>query len=621
VAVASPDRRGNIERKGSLTICRACRRPIVTVTEEDGTVQVLSDLPPEKPSPAEESRKVPGESAGGVREDILSSPPRIPTRTDVGFQYADDVPDEERIVAFSQILKRRDGTRRTQEEAVKLYGERSVWIAELNEALEERLRGPKPLSIPPRVFVSYRWNSQEQDVWVEQLVRELRNRGYFVVFDRTDCTPDTTVPEFVSNLATCQTFLAVLDPGYCARLGTPGIAMEDGWVFDEFNSASHLRNGGFLRIIGFLRSGNVLPPGFRFPAPGKLGNTVDVSSEAKLESALEQIFEPVRNLPPQHQIDTMAGLIAASHNAVKAGRLEEARQLARSATYLIPEIIDGHAQEARAAIAAQDGEGGFDAAVRALVIDPDCVEMLSFAAGCAYHLRQFNHSLSFSNRLLNLQESGSGNRFLPMAHYHMGNALDDLGESWAGIAHLEIARRLQPGVATFHNDTGLAYRHVDDLARALACFDDGLAISPQDENLLVNRAAAAVEAGDLVLFEASLQDLERHHPGHPSSEYLSRSVEVYQREGGSPPKLVPRVSHEAFAGIARCDHCPAEIPVKDSSASLCAGCGAQRLQPTGKCSLCESEGQVVPALGFFMCPFCRDGHIKLIQNMRGGLSA
>ena len=143
--------------------------------------------------------------------------------------------------------------------------------------------------------------------------------------------------------------------------------------------------------------------------------------------------------------------------------------------------------------------------------------MLLFAAGCAYQLRLFKRSLEFSTRLRNLGKLGLKSRYLPMVHYHIGNALDDLGQSRAGIAHLEIARRLDPSRATFHNDTGLAYRHVDNLTKAFACFADGLAISPQDVSLLVNRAATAVEAGDLTLFETALQELERYHPGHPSA--------------------------------------------------------------------------------------------------------
>jgi len=46
IGIASPDRRGKVEQKGSITSCRRCGGRLVTLTEEDGTFVVLkfSDL-------------------------------------------------------------------------------------------------------------------------------------------------------------------------------------------------------------------------------------------------------------------------------------------------------------------------------------------------------------------------------------------------------------------------------------------------------------------------------------------------------------------------------------------------------------------------------------------------
>lgn len=615
VAVASPEPGTRFQRKGSITSCRSCRQTILTFTEQDGTVQVLTEPTAEDPDSgsANDVRELEEESRPETSGKILSSPPRLPEPAPLVPPGADDVPDEERVVSLSEVLRRRDGTRRTHKEAVKLFGLRGTWVAELNEALEAHLRGPKPLSIPPRIFVSYRWSTHEQDSWVEKLVRALRDRGYFVVFDRTDCKPGMAVPDFVSSLANCQTFLAVLDPGYASRIGTEGAKMEDGWVFDEYNSAAHLANAGHLTMIGFLRSGNILPRGFKFPVPGRAGNAVDVRNPAKLGSVLDQLFPRIANLPPMEQIDTMSGLIQASHSAVSSGRLEEAWNLAQQATQTIPQIPDGYAQQARIAINAGNSAVGLDAAARALALNPGLPEMLALAGGCAYHEKQFARSIEFCVKLLELQGLPSVERYLHLAHYHLGNALDDSGQSYAGIAHLEIARRLAPGIASFHNDTGLAYRHVGGLLRALSCFDDGLKIAPDDSMLLVNRAAAAVEAGNVGLFNVALQDLARHDPIHPSIDYLTKAVKAWQQAGGPPPQLVPQMRKESIAGTARCTHCPAEIPLAGPKDMLCAGCGGERAAPTGKCPLCQSNGLVVPSLGF-LCPYCRDGHLEFSRS-------
>lgn len=41
IGVASPDTAGKYEPKGSMTACRKCGGRIITLTEQDGTVQVL----------------------------------------------------------------------------------------------------------------------------------------------------------------------------------------------------------------------------------------------------------------------------------------------------------------------------------------------------------------------------------------------------------------------------------------------------------------------------------------------------------------------------------------------------------------------------------------------------
>ncbi len=285
--------------------------------------------------------------------------------------------EEPLVVPLSELFRRPDDGRRSREEAIKRFGYRAVWVAELNEALTERLTGPRRLSIPPSIFVSYRWGTSEDDAWVGHLVTELRNRGYAVTFDRTDYREEITVSEFVSRIADCQTFLAVLDPGYGRRIGTSQASesIEDGWVFDEYNSAAFLAEAGHVKIIGLLRSGDALPPGFRLPAPGKLGNAADVRDPSRLQAILDRLFPKASNLPPREVIEQATALIQASHHAAADGRLDEAFALAINAAETIPQVIDGYAQQARLAVMANRPHDGLRAARRALKINPESLEM------------------------------------------------------------------------------------------------------------------------------------------------------------------------------------------------------------------------------------------------------
>jgi tetratricopeptide (TPR) repeat protein len=627
IAIASPDSSGKFQQKGSLTFCRQCRGEIITVTFEDGSVSLLnpSDLGMESPDPGSEVKPQPSGSPKGPSDETLSSrstllsapprpreptPPRLPADPEAGY-----------TINLTDVLRRPDGSRRPHDEAVKVCGLRATWIAELNEALEVRMAGPKILSVPPRVFLSYRWASPEEDAWVEMLVATLRRRGYKVAFDRTDAAADLSVPEFVSRIADSHFFVAVLDPGYLERIGSGEGRTKDGWVFDEYNSAALLAQNGRLDMIGLLRKG-VLPHGFRFAEPGKRGNAVDVRDAAKLNSALEGLFPPIPGLPAPEAIDKVEQLILASHHKAAEGQLKEAYSIAAQAADACPEIIDGHAQMARvAAEAGMIGEG-LDAARKALSVNPDSLEMLSQAAGFAYYAGESLFAMECCVKIFQLDAGDPSLRYVAYAHYYLGNALDDLGQTPAGLAHLEIARRLEPNQATFCNDTSLAYRHIDDLPQALSCALDGLKLSPSDPKLLVNWGAAAIESGDIAQSLRALEQLAKYHPGHPSIEYLARVLNRLSVEGGSPPTLVPRQAPVDASGRVGCTICPAQIPIAAEDSVLCAGCGAEKSVTERTCRFCRSDGVVAPVLLEtadirYLCPYCREGSMTFEYCRRG----
>ncbi len=517
------------------------------------------------------------------------------------------------IVSMEGVLRRPDGTRRSHDEAVRLFGNRSVWVAELREALMARLSGPDPLSVPPRIFVSYRWGAADDDRWVAELVDELRRRGYVVSYDRTDHDADTTsVPEFVSSIADCHIFLAILDPGYQERIGgEQDHSIADGWVFDEYNNAAALSNAGRLQIIGLWRSGEELPRGFRVPVPGRQGNAVDVRVPGSLTRVLDQLFPGVADPPPANLCERVDRLIRSSHAAAAAGDLEAAFDDAAEAAEILPGIIDGHRQLARVAMDANRAPEGLEAARAALAIEPRSVEMLTAAAACAYILQELDETISLCATALELDVGEATASFGPRAHYLIGNALDDLGQTYAGIAHLEIACRLAPHQAMFCNDIGLAYRHIDDPARALEWFARGLETAPTDLSLLVNRAAAAIEAGDSKLATSAIDELASHHPDHPSAEHLGTTLEQARAAGAERLQLVPRLAARQPVGTVTCTDCAVAIPLASDKELLCSRCGAEAFDGPGRCPYCGADGFVFPQLPIKnLCPYCRDGSLK-----------
>jgi tetratricopeptide (TPR) repeat protein len=517
---------------------------------------------------------------------------------------------EDSILTFDEILRLPDGSRRPREEAVALVGHRAVWLAELREALLRREGTARPLSVPRRIFLSYRWGKPGDDAWVERLAEELTSRGNAVTFDRWVGQETTvpTVPELVARIADCHHFVSVIDPGYVERLGRDDAStIQDGWVFDEHQVACGLSNGRRIQIVGLLRAGDDLPRGFRLVEGGRPGgNTFDVRDADALPTVVEALFPPLQPPPPPELAARLTRLLDASQAALVAGRFDEGYELALEAAQSAPGLVDGHAQMARAAYLGGHAPEGFRAATAALAIDPVSFELLEIAAQCGYHAGEPREAIKLSVRVLPYVQS-------EIVHMVLGNALDDLGQVYAGIAHLEIARTLVPQLALLHNDTGFAYRHAGRPHKALACFAQGLEVSPTDQMLLVNQAATAIEAGDALLAEEALERLARVDPEHESLGYLSGVYATWRAEGGAAPVLVPRIPPREPIGFVRCTECALDLPLVSADELLCAGCGAE-LFGSLACELCGSDGVVMPLIAAqarWLCPYCRNGFLTL----------
>ena len=608
------------ERTFATTACRQCHARFIALTEADGRVLLFDGTKP--PEPGEQPQLLGIIQPPAGKSGYRVKPPEYLGIFDRGFpppQPPEGVSDEElaqNFTSLDRILRRPDGSSRPPREAAKHLGWRSVWVAQLNEALTRRLSGPPPLSFPPGIFISYRWGTEEQDQWVAQLARELKGRGYPLTFDRDEAGNSETavdVPEIVSRIADARYFLAVLDAGYAERIGKSDDeagAIKDGWVFDEYNVAARLSNARQLRIVGLLRADVPLPRGFRMPQPGTQGNVIDVRRSDALRQVIDDVFPAIANAPDEDAVRRARALLAQSHEDLCAGNLNEAYAAAEELTALLPATIDGPAQKVRVALRANAAEVGLTAAEEALALAPQSRELLraagTFASGAGQPKRAAQH-LGMFLEAFGEEESTD----LAQAHFALGSALDDLGQVHAGIAHLELARRSAPDDANLLNTLGYVYRRAGDSARAIECFTHGLTIEPAHANLLLNAAAALLETAQYDDAAVIIDRLDRAAPGLPQVAGL-RDLAAQGVAGvlAEPPVLVAVVQHEA-AGVVTCDACAARVPVPDGN-GLCARCGSVVPMQPGPCPNCTSDGRVVLIPGLSQqCPYCRRGHVGM----------
>ncbi len=99
-------------------------------------------------------------------------------------------------------------------EKLSPYGFR---LARLQEAFELRAEasGRPKLSFPPKVFVSYKWDTPSSRTWVPKLVEALTDIGLQVVWDEGGSNPAASdVPDLVSKLIECTYALIVFDDQY-----------------------------------------------------------------------------------------------------------------------------------------------------------------------------------------------------------------------------------------------------------------------------------------------------------------------------------------------------------------------------------------------------------------------
>lgn len=581
LAVSAPDPGSRVDQRLSVTICRKCKVRLVTVTDPDGTVHLglFEDLAKSKAFPVVASV----DGAFGLTEIV-----RIP--------YALWQPRGVEIGEFKH---------------------RPEWADALRSALADAQAKPRPLSVPRRIFLSYRWGNAQADAWVEALYGELQRRGNDVEFDRRaqrEARPPA-IPELVARVAGCHVFLAVLDPGYIERIAkaASGPAAE-GWVTDEFHTALAFAGQGVVKLLGLLRAGDRLPAAFRAFAHGEAGNTFDVRNPDALLPILDRFFVQFGALPEKRRAAQAATALHASRRAFDAGQAHAALDHADEACKLVPGLADGFAQRARVAYRLEQHAPALRDAQRAFEIDPTLDEMLIYGAAAANDLGQWRDGARMSRMVL------ERDRVQANAHYLVGRALSEMDRIDAALAHFRIARKHQLPLIALFGHAGNTCRRANDPAEALDWYDQGLAKAPNHPALLANATAAAMEAGRPTEALQRLQLLAKHHRDYPDLPMLVATLTRWcEQEDLPPPVLLPRVSSLPAVATVACNDCGTRLPLADKEQVLCIGCGVALVLSKDPCPCCDSPGKVPLVLpgATPSCPYCRGGSLRYTPMASG----
>ena len=149
-----------------------------------------------------------------------------------------------------------------------------------------------PLIGSPRLFISYRWESEEHEAWVDRLAGELFSRGYELVYDRHPESIGNPLgaDEVLYRLAECTCFVAIVTEQYleATRLPSEGPApwtrRDASWAKREWERALSLNRLGLIDCVAVWRSGDGSAGEFDWTA------VIDCRAEVDVRAGLGRVF-------------------------------------------------------------------------------------------------------------------------------------------------------------------------------------------------------------------------------------------------------------------------------------------------------------------------------------------
>jgi TIR domain len=138
--------------------------------------------------------------------------------------------------------------------AVRKYGDLPVRLAMLGIASTKKEASPFFFGYPPGVFLSYKWEGEPMQLYVQALSAYLRGRGYRPFLDVENLGETASnyfaVPQFIVSLQECVFYLLLL-----TEKTADFITMrkhKSSWITDEYQHALRLQNAGRLLLVPLL---------------------------------------------------------------------------------------------------------------------------------------------------------------------------------------------------------------------------------------------------------------------------------------------------------------------------------------------------------------------------------
>jgi TIR domain len=476
-------------------------------------------------------------------------------------------------------LYRADGSRRPDTEVLKESGNLGLRLALLDDAIHRRATSGAPdLQYPPRLFLSYKWGSEAENAWVAQLAQRLTRHGWDVVFDKwRDEVADRSVEEFVSRLVTCRVFVAVLSPAFTdSAIATKHAS----WVFDEMNGALLAHAHDQMRLVGIIPPAESVGPGVRSsPPPVRMPPRPDqlaIVVQAQMEPKFDELYEVRDTDDLERFLDRSLTYDGPRLDDAERGWIAERLSTASSEASL-REILARYPFVSgvwRRLVVLLRDRGDLQSALKATQQALEqvlvSVERLMFEHEQIELLKRSGDRVGAARAATRLID------WRPLdwvAHFHLGDLLDDANELWAARSHLLLACRGTDSDAAPYNALGVVYMGLGLLARAEEELDHALRID--------------------ATFATARRNLEKVRA---------------ERATSSCPDV-----REVKGPLPGCSVCEAIFVPREDRPLTYAACGASRPAGIAPCDVCGGEGLSLTSFegggAAWRCPICRTGTV------------
>jgi hypothetical protein len=531
-----------------------------------------------------------------------------------GYKYLEDLPEEERRAAPAGPNDRRLGLAR----------------AALHSGVRDREATFRARGYPPKVFISYRWESDELRSWVARLGRHIEQRGFPVFLDQDvevlrENDP-VEIGRFVSVIVDCQIIVCVFTPQYAAGL-SPRL-----WLFEERQLMNLLARRG-VRIVRLIKEGpppeETMPTdvlssidwskgvGLEAEVPDHQGFLVDMTgaSADRFESLDPHLRDPGPQVPAevQHRFRPWLERVVELHEAGddRASTAEFARgsEFGETSEYrrLAAHVALGQGETRKAAELALAAASDRNATPETLI-------------DLAILLRELDENKAALHALSRVPW-WLGEEWSWRVHFVQGDALDDLGSYIAALAHLRYALDLSDRcwippkpttleIAKLQNTVGYVYLfRFGAPAAALPHLEAawrGESVATNGVNLIICRAALNDYEGALELWRT----LEPGLSAEERDRFADLPAALSARRVGTPPAVaqLPGSTPDSW----RCPACSAELLMAETT-FLCVSCGTAFVASASACPCCAST--VLAGAGALTsagplppkCPICSAG--------------